>query len=112
MKTFTVREVRERAGELVRNAEQGRLALITKRGQPLLVAVPFDDDLLSQGLQISLAVHLFDEGVLRQGEAAKLAGLSLAEFFAACAERQVSVVRYPTRELHEELRSLTGRRDA
>lgn len=108
MRTFTVREVRERAGELVRNAEQGRLALITQRGRPLLVAVPFDDNLLSQGLRVSLAVHLFDEGVLSQGQAAKLAGQSLAEFFAACAARQVSAVRYAPGELHEELKGFTG----
>jgi prevent-host-death family protein len=103
METFTVRDLRERTGELIRGAEAGRLALVTKHGRPVLVAVPFDDKLLDQGLRVSLAVQLFDQDVLSQGQAAKLAGLSLSEFFSACAARQVSVVRYAPEDLQKEL---------
>jgi len=105
METFTVRDLRERTGELIRGAEAGQLALVTKHGRPVLVAVPFDEKMLDQGLRVSLAVHLFDQDVLSQGQAAKLAGLSLAEFFAACAARQVAVVRYPPEDLKKELES-------
>jgi hypothetical protein len=31
---FTVRDLRQRSGDLLRDAEQGRLALITKHGRP------------------------------------------------------------------------------
>lgn len=110
METYTVRDLRDRTGELIQGAEAGHLALVTKHGRPVFVALPFDEKLLEQGVHVSLAVKLFDEGVLTQGQAAKVAGLSLADFFAACAARQVPVVRYEPGELEKELEALDGMR--
>ena len=53
METFTVRDLRERTGELVRNAEAGHLSLISKHGHPLFVAVPLDERLLGNGVTAS-----------------------------------------------------------
>ncbi len=105
METYTVRDLRDRTGELIKGAESGQLALVTKHGRPVFVALPFDDKLLDDGIKVSLAVRLFDEGVLTQGQAAKLAGLTLADFFAVCAARQVPVVRYDEGELDSELKA-------
>ena len=103
METYTVRDLRDRTGELIQGAEAGQLALVTKHGRPVILALPFDERLLEQGIQVSLAVKLFDEGVLTQGQAAKVAGLSLAAFFEACAARQVAVLRYDTDDIQKEL---------
>ncbi|MDR2212964.1 MAG: type II toxin-antitoxin system prevent-host-death family antitoxin [Pseudomonadales bacterium] len=110
METFTVRDLRDRTGELIHGAEAGRLALVTKHGRPVFVALPFDETLLEQGVLTSLAVKLFDDETLTQGQAAKLAGLSLPAFFAACAARQVSVARYEAGELERELEAFDGPR--
>jgi prevent-host-death family protein len=110
METFSVRDLRDRTGELIQGAEAGHLALVTKHGRPVFLALPFDERLLEQGIHVSLAVKLFDEGVLTQGQAAKLAGLSLPDFFAACSARQVPVVRYEPGELEKELEDLEGMR--
>ena len=42
MDTFSIRDLRERTGDLVRDAEAGKLSLVTKHGQPVFLAVPFD----------------------------------------------------------------------
>lgn len=51
MQTFSIRDLRERSGELSREAEAGRLALVTRHGQPLFVSVPFTDQVLGAGVQ-------------------------------------------------------------
>ncbi|MGE0331703.1 MAG: type II toxin-antitoxin system Phd/YefM family antitoxin [Ramlibacter sp.] len=38
---FTIRDLRDRCGELMRDAEAGKLSAVTKHGQPVIVAVPF-----------------------------------------------------------------------
>lgn len=106
METYSVRDLRDRTGALIQGAEAGHLALVTKHGRPVILAVPFDDKLLDRGIRVSLAVHLFDEDVLSTREAAKLAGLSLPEFIDACGERQVSMVRYAPGELEKELEAI------
>ena len=106
MDTFTIRDLRERTGDLVRGAEAGKLSIITKHGQPVFLAVPFDEILVKEGVRIDLAIKLFDENVLSTGQAAKLAGLPLAEFLRICSEQGVPVVRYEPNEIEEELKAV------
>ncbi|MBI4695170.1 MAG: UPF0175 family protein [Gammaproteobacteria bacterium] len=106
MQTFTVRDLRERIGELVRNAEAGKLSLVTKDGQPVFLAVPFDDALLQEGLRVALAVKLTDEEVITVSSGARMAGMTLRGFMSECSARHVPVVRYPPEELERELQAL------
>ena len=46
---FSARDLRQRSGELLREAEEGRLSLITKHGRPAILALPFDERLLQHG---------------------------------------------------------------
>jgi prevent-host-death family protein len=80
MEAFTIRDLRERTGELVRNAEQGGLAVVAKHGHPLFVAVTLDDGLLRHGVHVALAIKLFQDGTISLGGAAKLAGLDQESF--------------------------------
>ncbi len=103
MQTFTIRELRERSGDLSREAEEGRLALVTRHGQPLFVSVPFTDDLLQMGVHTALAVNLFKTGDITSARAAKLAHMSLPQFLAHLSEQGIAVVDYDPGELAQEL---------
>jgi len=87
MDTFTVRDLRERTGELIRDAESGKLSLVTKHGRPVFVAVPFDETMLKSGLALAFAIRLFEEDVVSLGAAAKLAGLSTGAMLADLGAR-------------------------
>lgn len=100
---FTVRDLRQRSGDLLRDAEEGRLAVITKHGRPALLAVPFDERLLSYGVHRALALHLFEGGQLTLSLAAKLAQLSLETFIELLGEAGIAAVDYPPEELADEL---------
>ena len=56
---FSVRDLRQRSGDLLRDAENGQVAVITKHGRPAILAVPFDARLLELGVHRALALHLF-----------------------------------------------------
>jgi len=103
MQTFTIRELRERSGELSREAEAGRLALVTRRGQPLFVSVPFTDALLEAGVHTALAAGLFNSGCITSARAAKLAGMPLAQFLDYLGAQGIPVVNHTPEELEQEL---------
>lgn len=105
MQTFTIRDLRDRTGELVRDAEAGKLSLITKHGQPVFVAVPFDENLLKYGVNVALAVKLFDEETVSLGKAARLANMSHSEFIDLLGSMEIPVARYTPGELEKELAS-------
>lgn len=106
MKTFKTTELPAHVDELLRDAAAGKLSLVTKDGEPAFVAVPFTEDMLREGVAVSLAVKLFDEDVISLREGARMAHLSLSEFMSACSARGVPVVRYSPTELEMELANI------
>lgn len=76
MEVFTTTDLHERAADLVRNAEDGQLSVVTENGEPLFIAVPFDELLLKEGSRVALAVRLFEQGCISLNQAAALAGRS------------------------------------
>ena len=103
--SFSVRELRQRSGELLRNAEDGRLAVVTKRGRPTILAVPFDDRLLDVGVHRALALQLFEQHHLTLAQAAKVADLSAEDFVDLLGQAGVAAVDYAPSELEDELRT-------
>jgi len=103
MDTFTVRDLRERTGELIRDAQDGKLSLVTRHGHPVFLAVPFDGMLLEKGIHIAIAVKLYEEGILSLGKAAKLAEQSLEIFMERLTQSGIPIVNYPPSDLDEEI---------
>jgi len=100
---FSVRDLRTRSGELLRDAELGQLSLITKHGRPAILAVPFDRRLLDQGVHRALALSLYEGRHLTLAQAAKIAKLSLDGFIDLLGALGVVAVDYPAEELADEL---------
>lgn len=103
METFTIRDLRERTGDLIRDAEAGKLSVVTKHGTPVFVALPFDDTLLQEGVGAALAIKLFDEEHISLSRAARLAGRSISEMVDLLGRHGIAVIRTTAEELGQEL---------
>ena len=103
MDIFTVRDLRERTGELIRDAESGKLSVITKHGRPVFLAVPFDELLVREGIGLALAVRLFQQAEISLGKAARLAGMERQEFMAELSRREIPLTDFSASELKDEL---------
>jgi len=103
METFSIRDLRERTGDLVRTAESGRLSIVAKHGHPLFVAVPLDEYVLSQGIGVALACRMFADQVLSLGKAARMANLPVEMFIERLGEMGIPALDYSAEELDREL---------
>jgi len=103
MDTFSIRDLRERTGDLVRCAESGELAVIAKHGQPIMVAVPFDSALLQSGVMSSLAIKLFRDKTVSLGKASRLAGMTKVQFGKLLGLHGIAAVDYPADDLGGEM---------
>jgi len=103
-KVYTARELRNLSGELIQQAEEGKLGLITKHGKPAMLTIPFDESVLSFGVHCSLALNLFSSGQLTLAQAAKLAKMPLEEFISLLGEAGIDAVDYSPDELENELK--------
>ena len=103
MQAFSIRDLRERTGELSQEAEKGNIALITKHGYPLFVSLPFTENLLKDNINAVLAESLYRTGSISIGKAAKLANQSIAEFSEYLSQLGIPVIDYSAEELEDEL---------
>ncbi len=103
MEMFGIRDLRERSGDFSRTAEAGQLAVITKRDTPLMVGVPFTQELLEQGVAVNLAVQLYKNQAITLAKAARIANKSLAEFIQIIGLMGIEAVDYSPDELDSDL---------
>lgn len=103
--SFSVRDLRQRSAELLRNAEDGRIAIVTKHGRPTILAIPFDDRLLDVGVHRALALQLFEQRHLTLAQAAKVADLGVEDFMDLLGQAGVAAVDYEPSELDDERRT-------
>ncbi len=103
---FTVRDLRERAGKLIRDVEIGELSMEAKHEKRVFIGVPFDEKLVKSGMTTALAVKLYREEVLSLGKATRFAGCSVAEFTECLGEADIPIMRYSAEDLDEELTAI------
>lgn len=103
LEIFSARDLRNRSGDLLRQAEQGHISLITKHGKPAMLTIPFDENLLQHGVQRTLALYFVKARQMTLSQAARFAGLDLEPFIELLGENGIDAVDYPTDELAAEL---------
>lgn len=103
MDVFTARDLRTRSSELIRDAEQGQLGMITKRGRPAALTIPFDRRLVELGLAVDLALGLFERKLVTMAKAARIAGMTLDAFMDLLAQTGLTAVDYPVEDLAREM---------
>jgi prevent-host-death family protein len=103
MGAISVEELARRPARLIEEAESGEVAVVTKDGRPLFLAVPYDERLAKEDVHVVVAVHLYEKGIVSIGRAAKIAGAPLTEFVDRLAALKIPVARYSSDELAREI---------
>ena len=101
---FSINELSQRCNDLIHHCESGQMALITKQDRPTLLAIPFDQTLLENGVHRSMALNLFGANCLTLAQAARIANLTIYDFLDLLKETDIPVVDYSPTELDEELK--------
>jgi len=101
---YSVRDLRTNSSSMVRHAENGDISIITKRGKPAALTLPFDRRLVDLGVGKDLALVLFDNGLITMKKAARLADMTLDEFMDLLADNDIAAVDYPPEQLNDEMK--------
>ena len=104
MHTLTTDELQSQPGRLLEDADRGEMAVVTRDGEPLLLAVPLGSNGPDRpDVCIELAVRLFDHEQIGLGVAARIAGVSMAEMMDELGRRHIPILRTTAAELEREL---------
>jgi predicted HTH domain antitoxin len=106
MRTIGVRSLRENPGVLSKSAANGEYVLITNHNNPVSLSIPFDDALFRTGVNINIAIKLYEEGLLTIVKASKLAQMSVEAFLGQLSNLGVVVVDQTEDELASDLKNI------
>jgi predicted HTH domain antitoxin len=107
MKALNVRQLKSNPSEALRAARE-RPVVIMNRDQPEALLVHLDDErlLAEPGVRRALATALFREESLSLGQAARFAGVPIAEFIQHASRLGIPVVRGTSDEVKEDARTV------
>jgi len=106
MKTLGIRALRENPGVISQSALAGEYILLTNRNKPISLSIPFNDELINSGAQLTIACKLFEEGVLTLSKAATFAGLSVEALLSKMAKLGITLVDQCASELADDLKAI------
>ncbi len=103
MGSISVEQLIQSPAKLIEGAERGELAIVTRDGRPLFLALPYDARLASESVHVAVAVHLYESKTVSLGKAARIAGYSERDFMDLLGSLKIPVIRYTPEELEREL---------
>jgi len=106
MDSLGIRALREKPGQLTKNALAGKCTLLTNRNKLLAITIPFDENLINLGLKIKLAATLFEEHAITLANAAKMAEISVETFIEKLGLMGISVINQAEEDIEKDLQNL------
>ena len=103
---FSINDISTHSDEFIQYIDRGEMSLVTTQNRPSFIAVPFNHRLLVHGINLTMAMNLFETGMLTISQAAKIANLSIEDFIELLGEEEISVVDYSIDELLLEVNEI------
>jgi len=103
MHTLTTEDLSRQPQRLLDEAARGEASLVTRAGEPVLLAVPLVAGVDTTAVRLELAARLYDSQQISLGVAARIAGLSYGEMIDALGERGIATIRLEPGDLEREL---------
>lgn len=106
MDSLGIRALREKPGQLTKNALAGKCTLLTNRNKLLAITIPFDENLINLGLKVKLAATLFEEHAITLVNAAKMADLPVETFIEKLGLMGIPVIDQSINDLEKDFHNL------
>ena len=103
MHTLTTDDLEREPQRLLADAQRGQACIVTRGGEPVILAVPLGPDEASRGVRLDIAASLYDRDQLSLGLAARIAGLCYSDMIDELGRRGIATIRLQPGELEREL---------
>lgn len=108
MQTVGIKALKTNPSVLSKAFDSHDTLLITRRGEPIGIAAPFDERLLDLGLTRWIALRAFQGGDLSLGQVAKAFDRSKQDMLPMLSRLSIAVADYHLDEDLESIRLLDG----
>lgn len=103
MQSIGIKELQTNPAILTKSLEAHEYSMITKRSKPIGVAVAFDDDILTLGLQKALLIDAYKNSLISLGQLSKSLNRSKKETLQILSLMDIDVIEY---DFADDLKSM------
>jgi len=103
MQMIGIKDLQVNPAVLTKSLEAHEYSMITKHSKPIGLAVAFDDDIISLGLQKALLIEAYKNSLLSLGQLSKALKVSSRESMKMLSLLGIDIIDY---DLDEELQNL------
>jgi hypothetical protein len=94
MQTIGIKELQTNPAILTKSLEAREYSMITKRSKPIGIAIAFDDEVLTLGLQKALLLEAYKNSLLSLGQLSKSLKISKKETLLVLSLMGIDVIDY------------------
>jgi predicted HTH domain antitoxin len=98
MNVIGIKQLQTDVRQLSHSFEHNEYMLITSKGKPIGIALPFSDELMQSGLKAWLAMRAFEKGDLSLGQLADSLGKTKADTLQVLAQFNIPIADYDLQE--------------
>lgn len=103
MHTITTDDLQREPQRLLDDAQRGLPSIVTRDGEPVLLALPLGTDETSRAVRLDIAASLYDRDQISLGLAARIGGLCYSDMIDELGRRGIATIRLQPGELGQEL---------
>ncbi len=103
MQAIGIKDLQINPAKLTRALESHEYAMITKRSKPIGIAVSFDDEILTNGLQKALLIDAYKNAIISLGQLSTALAVSKEKTLKLLSLMGIDVIDY---EFKDEVKNL------
>lgn len=110
MLSVGIKELKDNPAVLTRAAEEGELSILTKRGRPIGIMLPWSDEIMIKGYKEALSFEAYKDGLLTLSQLSQIIGKSKPQTLEILGKMNIAYIDHQKEEIDEELAVLENMR--
>ena len=103
MLSVGIKELKDNPSVLTKAAENGELSILTKRGKPIGIVLPWSDEIMIKGYKEALSFEAYKNGLLTLSQLSEIIKKEKAQTLEILGKMNISYIDHQKEEIDEEL---------
>ncbi len=103
MLSVGIKELKDNPSILTKAAEDGELSIVTKRGKPIGIMLPWSDEIMARGYKEALSFEAYKSGFLTLSQLADAIKVTKADALEMLGLMNIAYIDHSSDEINEEL---------
>jgi antitoxin (DNA-binding transcriptional repressor) of toxin-antitoxin stability system len=103
MLSVGIKELKDNPSMLTKAAQEGELSILTKRGKPIGIVLPWSDEIMIKGYKETLSFEAYKNGLLTLSQLSEIIKKEKAQTLQILGKMNIAYIDHQKTDIDEEL---------